>query len=79
MTEISAFGLDGIRYLDETSDRNLVWMNRFELTRGTVSEIHPNIRRRLAAFGLIVCKNRIRSEWELTAKCRRILRDLEIL
>lgn len=70
---LAAFGLDGIRYLDEISDRNLVWMFRSQLTRGAINELSHGVRRRMIVNGILV---RHGFNWELTVKGRRILEGL---
>lgn len=78
MTSISAFGLDGLRHLDEISDRNLVWHFRSELTRGAFLEMSLSVRRRMAIHGILTRTKEARghTQWKLTIKGKRILRDL---
>lgn len=71
---LAVFGLDGIRHLDEISDRNLVWYFRYELTRGAFSELSPQARKRMIINGILV--RRGMSGWDLTIKGKRILDEL---
>jgi len=71
---LAFFGLDGIRYLDEISDRNLVLYFRHELTRGAFSDLSPRTRRRLVINGILI--RRGLSGWELTIKGKKILEGL---
>jgi len=74
MTTITALGLDGLRRLDEISDRNLVWYYRDELERidkGMYSTLAHRERRKLVIRGLLSSSHRI--PCQLTDKCRRIL------
>jgi hypothetical protein len=74
---LAAFGLDGIKYLDEISDRNLVWCFRYELgriNRGQHADLTVGTRRRLIVNGILVRHGM--SSWELTVKGKRILEGL---
>lgn len=80
MSEITALGLDGIRYLDEISDRNLVYCYRHELTRGAFQDLSPSVRKRMIVNGILIRQGRSSigaSNFTLTTKGMRILRDLE--
>jgi hypothetical protein len=70
---LAAFGLDGIKYLDEISDRNLVWSFRSQLTRGATNELGHGVRKRMIVNGILV---RHGFKWELTIKGKRILEGL---
>jgi hypothetical protein len=70
---MTVLGLDGLRYLDEISDRNLVWSFRYELTRGAFNELRPKVRKRMLVNGILV---RHGFYWELTVKGKRILEGL---
>ena len=70
-------GLDGLRYLDEISDRNLVHYFRQELVRinrGLHVNLTASTRRRLIVNGILVRHGM--STWELTIKGKRILEGL---
>jgi hypothetical protein len=70
---MTVLGLDGLRYLDEISDRNLVWSFRSELTRGATGELTSSVRKRMIVNGIIARRG---FKWELTVKGKRILEGL---
>jgi len=77
MSSTLAFGLDGIRYLDEISDRNLVWCYRNELisiSKGQHAYLTASNRRHLIVNGILFRHGM--STWELTIKGKKILEGL---
>jgi hypothetical protein len=82
LTILSVLGLDGLRQLDELSDRNIVWYNRDELERinkGMYSTLDHRARRRMQLHGILFKTHDTMHQftWELTAKGKRILESLD--
>lgn len=78
MTAESTFGLEVLRYLDELSDRNLVWIYRHELTLiggGHRAHLTHCSRRRLKLRGIMV--RGMPAVWALTEKGEEILESLD--
>jgi len=76
---ISLFGIDGIRYLDEQSDKNIVYYYRIELNRIDKGQFH-NLRlsewRKLIKCGILL--HRYPDIWYLTPKGKRLLNQVNI-
>jgi hypothetical protein len=81
MSAISLFGLDGITYLNEVSDRNLVWYHRIELDRinkGWYTIIEFKDRRKLIECGILSYSRICRGyNWYLTDKGKRLLNSIQ--
>jgi len=78
---IALLGIDGLRYLNEINDRNLVYYFRIELDRinkGQYTTIDIRDRRRLIKYG-ILSYNRIRHAYclYLTDKGKRLLYSIQ--
>ena len=79
MSTLALFGVDGIRYLDEISDMNLVYYFRIELNRinkGQFTNMSSGDKKRLIKTGIVLYTKP--GVWELSPKGKRLLNQVNI-
>jgi hypothetical protein len=78
MSTMALFGLDGLRYLDEQSDRNLVYFFKIELERinkQQFTNLSGHNKKRLIKRGIILYTKP--GIWELSQKGQRLLYSIQ--